>query len=438
MGRQNEAIPAFRRTIAIRPQSAEAWNGLGESMRQTGNLVEAIHALRRATELNPNYSDAHLNLGIALGEHDKLQEAIDSINRAVQLDPQNPYAHCNSGIAQSFVMQLDLAEKSYQRAIELRPEYAVAHHALALLQLVQGRFEEGWRGYEYRWKLPTAPKPYEFNRPKWTGEDLIGKTILLHTEQGLGDSLQFVRYVPLVARQAAKVYFYCQPPLIQLFSQLNDVTLLTDPNQKIPPYDFHCPLMSLPLAFGTRLETIPAEVPYLHADEKLLQDWKPKLDWSKKLRIGIVWSGNPKHKSDRQRSIPLRALAPLGEFTDQIAFYSLQVGPPALQISEVPELKLIDLSADLQDFTDTAAVIQQLDLVISVDTATAHLAGALARPIWILLAYVPDWRWLLDRSDSPWYPTARIFRQTQAGDWSPVVESLISEIELLLGAAENI
>ncbi len=307
---------------------------------------------------------------------------------------------------------------AYQRAIELRESYAEARHALAMVYLQQGHFEQGWSDYEYRWKLAASPRPYQHRQPQWRGESLEGKTILLYTEQGLGDTLQFARYIPMVAKQAGRVYLVCQPALERLFLQWPSVHLLTDLYERLPAYDLHCAVTSLPLAFGTRLDSIPAQVPYLLPDPALAERWSRRLGATGRLRVGLAWAGNPLHQNDRQRSIALSRLAPpLAQLADRVAFYSLQKGDAAGKGREVPELNLVDLDTELNDFTDTAAAISCLDLVISVDTAVAHLAGALGVRVWTLLAFASDWRWLLDRTDSPWYPTMRLFRQRTAGDW---------------------
>jgi hypothetical protein len=252
-------------------------------------------------------------------------------------------------------------------------------------------------------------------------------------EQGLGDTIQFARYVPIVARQAKTVYLICQPALERLFSQWPNVRLLTNPAQRLPPYDFHCALTSLPLAFDTRLHSIPSQVPYLLPDPILAPNWKQRLDPAKRLHVGLVWSGNPLHEKDRQRSIPLALLKPLAGLTDRIAFYSLQRDDAAGQRDNVPELNLIDLAPDLHDFSDTAAALANLDLLITVDTAAAHLAGAMARPVWTLLAFASDWRWLLDRDDSPWYPTMRLYRQRTAGDWQNPIDRVVAALTDMAG-----
>ncbi len=329
-------------------------------------------------------------------------------------------AYNNSGAALYLLKRYDEARANFDQALARDANYADAHWNKAQLTLLQGDFAQGWAEHEWRWKMSAvnhaAP---DFAQPLWRGDAVLaGKTILLHSEQGLGDTIQFCRYAPLIAARGARVILEVQKPLKRLLTGLPGVADIIVSGEPRPPFDFHCPLMSLPLAFGTRLETIPPSC--LPVPENVAAHLATRVEHDNRRRIGLVWSGNANHKRDRDRSIPLRALLPLLEI--DATFVSLQ---KEVRASDAVILKerndILDLSEGLGDFSDTAALISKLDLVITVDTSVAHLAGAMAKPVWLLLSDVPDWRWLLDRDDSPWYPTARLFRQDAACDWNAVV-----------------
>jgi tetratricopeptide (TPR) repeat protein len=314
----------------------------------------------------------------------------------------------------------DEALASYERAIALNPDYAEAHWNVCLARLRLGDFRGGWPQYEWGWKAGYRGIERRFAQPRWTGaEPLAGKTLFVHAEQGFGDTIQFVRYVPLVAGAGARVVIEVHPSLVALLSGVQNVSSAVSRGGPLPAFDLHCPLLSLPLAFGTELDTIPARVPYLSAPETHLARWKIRLPRAEGLRIGLTWSG--RNIPDPDRSMALAQLAPLFDLPG-IHFVSLQKD---LRDSDEAALRgrpgFLHLGPDLADFADTAAVIAQLDLVISIDTAVAHLAGALGKPVWILLPFLSDWRWLLDRDDSPWYPTARLFRQDKARAWDTVI-----------------
>ncbi|HMK49340.1 MAG TPA: glycosyltransferase family 9 protein, partial [Thermodesulfovibrionales bacterium] len=300
--------------------------------------------------------------------------------------------------------------------------------SIALLQLRSGDFENGWKGYEWRWQLKDELATARFfSQPRWDGSDISGKTVLLHSEQGFGDTIQFARYAPLVADLGATVIIECQRELVSLLRSVKGVHTVIARDDEAPPFDIHCPLLSLPSVFGTKLETIPGKVPYISADQAAIQLWRDKIISAPAApRIGLAWSGNPKKPTDRFRSCPLDAFIPLSGVGD-ITFFSLQKGAAARQAGTLSEdLKILDYTDKINDFSDTAALVQNLDLVITVDTAVAHLAGALGKPVWILLPFVSDWRWMRDREDSPWYPTMRLFRQRSSGDWESVM-SRVSE-----------
>jgi len=314
---------------------------------------------------------------------------------------------------------------AYDKALYFQPDHPDGHWNKALLQLLTADFANAWREYEWRWLKFPDQRRY-FRAPLWDGADIAGKTILLHAEQGFGDAIQFIRYAPLVAQRGIVVYVECQPELATLFRNLPGVSRTISRGDTLPAFDYHCPLMSLPFAFSTTLSNIPAATPYLSADPSLSQIWKRRLEAQKgKLKIGLAWAGAAIHRKDRERSLPAAALAPLSDLNH--ALISLQKGPAT---SGIPDAlpALIDFTPELNDFADTAALIANLDLVICADTAVAHLAAAMGKPTWLLLAYSPDWRWLLDREDSPWYPAIKLFRQQSRADWAGVMDRVIQSL----------
>jgi hypothetical protein len=312
----------------------------------------------------------------------------------------------------------------------LRPSWALAKYNLGINRLLQGDFAQGWGLYESRFNAPDLGQNFlEFPQPRWDGGELNGRRILLHTEQALGDAIQFIRYAPLVAQRGGKVMLQVQPELAGLFSQIPNIEQITIFGQPAPAFDVHCPLLSLPSIFATTIESIPAPIPYLSADAQQSRQWRDRLKNETRLKIGIVWAGRPTYQNDRTRSMALETLAPLNQVPD-IALYSLQKGPAAEQLSRA-SFSVIDWTSELRDFTDTAALIDPLDLVISVDTAVAHLAGAMGKRVWLMLPFVPDWRWMLNRIDSPWYPTMRLFRQPNLGNWNAVVQEFVRALREL-------
>ena len=398
--RFEEALADNTRALAARPDDAEALNNRGVILRMLKRFDEAVANYDRALASRPGYAEALYNRGLALDELKRFDEAL----------------------------------ASYDRAVRARPDYVEAHWNEALLRLLTGDFSRGWAKYEWRWKNQSlALTKRNFAQPLWLGEDAIdGKTVLLHSEQGFGDTIQFCRYVPLVAARGARVIVEVAAPLQDLMSDLAGATQVIPRGTPLPDFDYQCPLLSLPLAFGTRLETIPAPTPYLHAPAQASKAWQARLGPKTRPRIGLAWSGNAAHKDDQNRSIGLRFLSPL--LDTGATFVSLQKDVRDADAAVLGERDdILHFGDALKDFSDTAALISNLDLVISVDTSVAHLAGALGKPVWVLLTYVPDWRWLLDRDDSPWYPTARLFRQNDARTWDDAIarvrEALLEFVE---------
>jgi Flp pilus assembly protein TadD len=434
MGQPELAVEFLRRAVAVAPNWPEALGNLGNALRANGQLNQAVIAYRRAVDLKPEMPELHGNLGIALQEQGCPDEAISEYHRAIALRFNYPAAHYNLGVALIDKRQLIEAIAAFNQAIALDPQLADAHFGLALLLLQQGDYVQGWKEYEWRWQSKDFNSDrWKYSQPQWDGSDLASRTLFLHDEQGMGDSIQFIRYVPLAAAKGAKILLGCPPALRRLMRGSADrehgpdwgVARWIDWRELLPAFDVHCPLLSLPLALGTSAGSIPSSVPYLYADARDVERWRRELAGdTSRLKVGLVWAGSPIHKGDAQRSISLDALAPLGQIRG-VSFYSLQRGEAASQAKRPPAgLNLIDRTEELNDFADTAGLIANLDLVICVDTAVAHLAGAMAKPVWTMLPFIPDWRWMLDRNDSPWYPTMRLFRQPSAGDWGSVVREV--------------
>jgi hypothetical protein len=414
-----EAAEHLRRAAPIDPQLPEAHYNLGNLFEKQGDREEAAASYRRAISLKPDLYDAHNNLGAILLWTDHLAEAHASFEQAVALKPEHAEAHHNLSTALAELGRHDAALASCRRALALDPTHAHANFSEALLLLAGGDLLEGFEKYEWRWRLGTLV-PRDACAPLWNGEDLEGRTILLHAEQGIGDTIHALRYVPLIAARGARVILEVPQQLVRLARRLAVHAQVVAAGEATPHYDLHCPLMALPRAFATTLEMIPANVPYLGADPDAVARWSSIVSGSSP-KVGIAWAGNPQHRADAQRSIAIeRLLLPLLRVGGVRAF-SLQVGERAADLARLPEGLVHDLSPQLCHFAETAAAIANLDLVITVDTALAHLAGALGKPTGLLLHARPDWRWLRDRDDSPWYPTARLFRQPARGDWDGVV-----------------
>lgn len=427
------ALPHYQEAIALRPDDPAFYSNLGAAYQELGRLPESAQYYRRAIALNPHYADAYYNLGNNYKAQDRLRDSVRVYQRAIALRPQYPQALNNLGLVLYELGHLKEAIATYTQAIALRNDYPDAHLNRGLARLQQGEFQGGFADYEWRWQVTgiNFKPPREFPQPQWDGSPLAGQTILLHAEQGLGDTLQFIRYVPLVVARGGRVVVECQAPLVNLLTQMPQVHQVVARGETLPEFQVHAPLMSLPHLFGTTLETIPNSIPYLTVSRSLPLPGLEKSD--RRIRVGVVWSGSSGNLNDRLRSCGLAALLPLFDLPG-VQFYALQkeVRPEdkALLQQLVSQGKLWDVSALLTDFCDTAAIAQQLDVIISVDTSVAHLAGALGRPVWLLLTDAPDWRWLQYRDDSPWYPTARLFRQTQRNEWGPVVQ----RVRLLLSA----
>ncbi len=427
-GRAEAAAALIARAIALNPAAAFYHNNLGNVLQDMGRLTESLLCYEEALRLEPEYVEALVNLGNALNKLDRFGEALSCYLEAQRLRPD--YAGLYVNLAHALIDQglLEEAQGLVEEALRLEPDNAQAHGARSRIWLLKGDFERGLAEYEWRWVLqPGSRRP--FAQPEWDGSSLQGRRILLHAEQGLGDTIQFLRYVPLVQQAGGRVIVECPPRLVELAAGVEGVEQVVASGQPLPEFDLHAPLLSLPRILGTRLETIPARVPYLRPPAA--EDF-PELPGGK-LRVGLAWAGNPAHRNDRRRSVPLERLEPLGS-VEGVVFFNLQKGPAAEQGSPAG-LRLEQLPGRWNDLPWLAASVARLDLVISVDTLQAHLAGALGRPVWLLLPFAPDWRWMLGRDDSPWYPTMRLFRQPAPGDWDSVIERVRQE---LVGKVEGL
>jgi tetratricopeptide (TPR) repeat protein len=423
LDRRDEALAALREAVRCKPDHAEALCNLGLALTETGRLGEAVILLWQAVRLRPKCVEGHSNLGLALADLGRFDEATACYERALDLDPRRASTHANLGNAYKEQGRTDEALACYDLALCFDPQSVSTHWNRSLAWLQAGDFARGWPEYEWRWRRPGAQPRLSTDRPPWDGSPLEGRTILLWCEQGLGDALQFARYAPLVQRRGGRVVLHCPGILRALFGTLPGIDHLAAEGEPLPPFDVHAPLLSLPGLLGTTLATVPADVPYLAADPALIETWGQRLAAVPGFRVGIAWQGNPHHKWDHFRSVPLGAFAPLAR-VEGISLVSHQKGPGSEQLVAVKgRLPVVDFGDKLGasgPFPDTAALMRGLDLVVTVDTATAHLAGALGVPVWVVLSTIVDWRWLLGRDDSPWYPGMRLFRQRRLGDWGDV------------------
>ena len=426
------AIVSFECAIALEADYVEAYSNRGAALQELKQFDAAVTSHDRAIAIRSDYAEAHYNRGIALQQLGQMEAAVASYNRAIGSKPDYTDAYSNRGMALQELKRLEAAVASFDQAIATQPESAEAHFNKSLALLLAGDFANGWQLYEWRWDGSGLGKEKrQFSQPLWLGSDPIaGKTILLHAEQGLGDAIQFCRYAKLVAARGARVILEVPGPLVGLLDGLEGVSELVTTGAALPPFDCHCPLLTLPFAFKTNLANIPGHSAYLTADNTKLAAWFDRLGRKTRPRVGIVWSGSVVHKNDRNRSIPLSSVLPY--LPDTLEYVSLQ-----REVRDVDQEILAThhsirhFGDELVDFTDTAALCGLMDLVISVDTSVAHLSGALGRRTWVLLPYVPDWRWLLDRDDSPWYASLRLYRQDADRDWTRVFERVEADLAAL-------
>jgi len=429
-GQLDQAIAAYHQAIALVPNHAEAYYNLGTALQAAGQLDQAIAAWRQTLIFKPNYPEALNNLGVAMTNQGQLDQAIAACRQAIAVKPNFAGAYYNLGVALANAGQLAPAIAAFQQAIALVPDYAEAHCSLALALLVRGDLAQGWEEYEWRLAVPAYGAQRGFPQRQWDGSDPAGKTILLHPEGALGDALQFVRFVPMMQGRGARLILECPPPLLPLFASMTGIDQCVARGQPLPPFDWHCPLQSLPRIFRITLDNIPNAVPYLFAPKERVRRWAARVPTDGQLNVGLVWAGSV--GGHRWRSQTVEIFQPLAALPG-VRFFSLQKGPAATQ-APPDGLHLIDYTAELHDFADTAALVQQLDLVITVDTSMAHLAGALAKPVWVLIPAISDFRWLLERTDSPWYPTMRLFRQPcNDGQWGRVTMCVAQALSVWRG-----
>ncbi len=429
--RHDEAIAAYQRVVILTPEHRRAWNNLGLCLKQKDEFAAALDAFYQALTIDPNYALTHNNLGDTLRQLGQFEAAIAALEKAIALDPELSQAHHNIAIALYESQQYNASIDAFKQALSLRPEAASIHYNYSFPLLTLGDLEHGFQEYEYRWQEHLTLPDYE--QPQWDGiADLTGKAILLCPEQGMGDIIQFIRFAQVLAARSARVIFNCPKPLFRLFQTISGIDQLILQGEPLPKFDYYLPLLNVPSRLNTRLETIPSSASYLSVPESV----EPIHLNARKLKVGIVWAGNPEHNHDRYRSAKLSDFLPLLQLPN-IEFYSLQKGKSEELRQFMAENSamigtLQNLEPQLNDFADTAGAIAALDLLITVDTSVAHLAGALGKPVWILLCAIPDWRWLLNREDSPWYPTARLFRQTQLSNWSTVMDSVAEALPELI------
>jgi tetratricopeptide (TPR) repeat protein len=428
-GHTEAAVTWIRQAIVLDPWPAVYHYHLGILLMAQRRSAEAVEAYRQAVSLDPQFVEALRNLGVVLKEQGQVTEAIECYRQALRVNPLHVAVLGNLGVALLDQGQRKEAAACFDQALQLAPEDVPTRYNCSMLRLLNGDFENGWPGYELRWKLPGKDSR-TFPQPFWDGTSLEGKTILLYAEQGFGDTIHFIRYASLLRQRGGTVLFECPPVLRELLAGVAGVDRLLTPGEGLPPFDVRALLVSLPGLFCTTLATIPAQVPYLSADPERIAHWRKELEPLQGFKVGIVWQGSRIHKNDRQRSVPLTEFGPLSR-VEGVRLFSLQVGPGMEQLGAPGAPSgVIDLGSrfDRGSFADAAAVLKNLDLLITVDTALAHLAGALAVPVWVALPFLPDWRWMLDRPDSPWYPTMRLFRRTQPGRWGDVFRSMAAAL----------
>ena len=447
LGRFEEALVCYQSAINFNHHWPEAYCNLGNTLQALRQFDEAISSFSKAIELKADYAEAFSNRGNALQELGRLDESLNNYDAAIQIAPQLIDAYSNRGLVLEKLKRLEAAIESYDAAIQLDPNLGDVHFNKSLTLLLSGDFDKGWQEYEWRWKKDSSSQSKQdrfFSYPKWLGDQsLKGKKIYLYSEQGMGDTIQFCRYVPLVSNLGAEIILEVQRPLVQLLKQIDGVNRFVAFGDEAPSMlDFHCPLMSLPLAFKTSLNTIPNNIPYLKAESTKVLYWQQKLNREKGFKVGLVWNGG--FRSDQiklwgvneRRNVPIRELSKALSNL-KVTFYSLQKGEPAeseiklLEHELWPNQNFFNYSNELHDFCDTAALIENLDLIISVDTSTAHLAAAMGKPVWLLNRFDTCWRWLLERNDSPWYPSLKIYRQDKMNNWDDVLDRVKTDLEKL-------
>ena len=430
--RLEDALNFYIKALANKPLYPAALNNMGNVLLELKRSDEAVVILAKALEIKPDYVEAHNNLGNALKEQNRSEDAIASYRRAISINPDFAEAHCNIGVLFKELGDLDKAMTCFSKALAVKPDYAEANYNLGLGFLLKGELKKGWKGYANRWKFrPLKKTRRTYEAPLWEGQDIKDKTLFLYPEQGLGDFIQFVRYLPLIQEHGGRVITEAPETLYEITSDSFENFQITETGEPPSQFDFHAPMLDLAFLLGTTEHSIPTHEAYFSAPVKLAQKWREQLDAYEGYRIGLVWAGDPKHKNDENRSIDPSHLAPLLQLNG-VKIFSLQVGHDG-EANKVLGENIVDLAPKLSSFGETAAVMSNLDLVISIDSSPAHLAGALGRRVWTLLPFMPDWRWMLNGTTTPWYPSMQLFRQVTIGDW----QSVISDVCLALRSTRS-
>jgi tetratricopeptide (TPR) repeat protein len=428
-GDVSAALASYENLLVLEPDNAAGHNNMALLLRKARRFDEASAAFARARTVKPDNLSVRFNELSLMDDAAAMREAVSCCQRLLEQDPDNAEILFNLALTLQSSGHFDEAMTFCERAVAIDPAHWRARNNLSSLALVRGDYERGWNEYEHRWNLPEHKKPH-YRQPQWTGEDLNGATILLQCEHALGDTIQCLRYLPMVAARGGKIVLRVDRALQRLAASVSTRVIVSPSHVRLPDFDFWCPLFGLPRIFGTRVDSIPAKVPYLGVRPGLIERWRERLTSLPGLRVGLAWAGDPQHVNDLRRSVGLDRLKPLWNMGG-VSFVSLQVGSRATDNAPLAPGQITDVSAELTDFAETAGVIMNLDLVIAVDTAIVHLAGALGKPVWVMLPFSPDWRWLLRRDDSPWYPTARLYRQPTPGDWNDVIARVAADLAAL-------
>jgi len=433
-GSEESAVKAYKKAIELNNNYEMAYNNLGNCLQKQNKYAESIEHYAKAIELNPGYAQAYNNIAAAFYKLGNFDDAIENCHKAIEI--KHDYAEAYNTLAAAFQSQqkFDEAIECYDKTIEHAPEYAEAYYSRGMLYLCRGDFAKGWPDYQWRLKTAKTKLTLQNDRTWWQGENFQGKTLLVQAEQGFGDSMQFVRYLPLVKERGGKVIFAEKPELVGLFKNLEGVDDLVD-IKKVAEGDLDCDLyvtlLSLPMFFATKTDNIPAAIPYLFAQDSKVTYWQNKIK-TDAFKVGITWAGNPTHNNDRNRSCTLDNFTQLAKIKN-VKLFSLQKGTAIDQINDWPaDIEMINLGREFADFTDTAAAIENMDMIISVDTSVIHLAGAMGKNAILLLPQEPDWRWMLDRDDTPWYPTITLLRQKQYGNWNSIFQHAAEQLKILM------
>lgn len=433
-GREQAAIKAYRKAIELNNNYEMAHNNLGNSLQKQNKYDESIQYYARAIKLKPDYAEAYNNIAAALYKLGNFKEAIENCKKAIRLKQDYAEAYNTLAAALQSEQRFEEAIESYSKTVKYAPEYAEAYYSRGMLYLAQGNFAKGWHDYQWRLKTQKTKLTLRYDKPWWQGENFQGKTLLVQAEQGFGDSMQFVRYLPMVKERGGTVIFAEKPELVGLLKNLEGIDDLVDIKkvaQGNVDYDLYVTLLSLPMFFATNMDNIPAAIPYLFAENSKLAYWQDKIK-TDAFKVGITWAGNPTHGNDRNRSCTLKSFTRLADIKN-VKLFSLQKGTAVEQINDwSADVELINIGQEFEDFTDTAAAIENMDMIISVDTSVIHLAGAMGKNAILLLPHEPDWRWMLNRENTPWYPTITLLRQKQYGNWDGVFQRVAEQLKILI------